>query len=51
MYEKIKENKDLPEEEAEHTAMLTAVAAVKYGDLSNEARKDYVFDITDTSNW
>ncbi|MBR4207583.1 MAG: arginine--tRNA ligase [Lachnospiraceae bacterium] len=45
MYEKIKENKDLPEEEAERTAMLTAVAAVKYGDLSNQASKDYVFDV------
>ena len=45
MYEKISENKDLPAEEAEKTANTIALAAVKYGDLSNQASKDYIFDI------
>lgn len=44
MYEKIKENKDMSDEDAEKTAAITALAAVKYGDLSNQASKDYVFD-------
>ncbi len=45
MYEKIRENKELPEDEAENTASMVALAAVKYGDLSNQAAKDYIFDI------
>lgn len=45
MYDKIKENKELPEEEALDTARKIALAAVKYGDLSNQASKDYIFDI------
>lgn len=44
MYDKIKENKELPEEEARNTANMIALAAVKYGDLSNQASKDYIFD-------
>ena len=45
MYEKIRENKELPEEEAKDTASKVALAAVKYGDLSNQASKDYIFDV------
>ena len=45
MYRKITENHDLPVEEAEETAKLIALSALKYGDLSNQASKDYVFDI------
>ena len=45
MYEKIRDNKELPEEEAKSTAEKVALAAVKYGDLSNQASKDYIFDI------
>lgn len=45
MYTKIAENKELPEEEAKNTAKTIALAAVKYGDLSNQASKDYIFDI------
>ena len=45
MYDKIMENKELPEEEAGEMAGMIALAAVKYGDLSNQASKDYVFDI------
>ena len=36
---------DIPEEEVNEIAEKIALAAIKYGDLSNEARKDYVFDI------
>lgn len=36
---------DIPEDEIKDTAAKIALAAIKYGDLSNEARKDYVFDI------
>ena len=45
MYEKISANKDLSEEEARDTARKVALAAVKYGDLSNQASKDYIFDV------
>lgn len=45
MYEKITENRDLDDEEAKDTSNKIALAAVKYGDLSNQASKDYVFDI------
>ena len=45
MYEKIKENKDIPDDEAKKIADITALAAIKYGDLSNQASKDYIFDI------
>lgn len=45
MYRKITENHELSEEEAENTAKLIALAALKYGDLSNQASKDYVFDL------
>lgn len=44
MLEKIKTNPDIPEEEAEETAKKVALAAIKYGDLSNQASKDYIFD-------
>lgn len=45
-YERMKENgAEMPEEELKDTAAKIALAAIKYGDLSNEARKDYVFDI------
>ena len=40
-----KENLDISDEEAKKTAKMVALAAVKYGDLSNQASKDYVFDI------
>lgn len=45
MYRKITENHELSEEEAKNTAKLIALAALKYGDLSNQASKDYVFDL------
>ena len=45
MYKKITENRSVAEEEAEQTAKVVALSAVKYGDLSNQASKDYIFDI------
>lgn len=45
VYKKISENRDIPEEEGRETAKKVAVAAIKYGDLSNQASKDYIFDM------
>jgi len=45
MFEKITENHTVDEKEAEKTAKIVALAAIKYGDLSNQASKDYIFDI------
>ena len=45
MYKKISENHAIEEEEARKTANMIGVAALKYGDLSNQASKDYIFDI------
>lgn len=45
MKEKIKENRNVRTEDADRTAEQVALAAVKYGDLSNQASKDYVFDV------
>lgn len=45
MYKKITENRSVEEEEARETARVVALSAVKYGDLSNQASKDYIFDI------
>ncbi|MDD6482737.1 MAG: arginine--tRNA ligase [Lachnospiraceae bacterium] len=43
--QKEKESLDISEEEAKQTAKTVALAAVKYGDLSNQASKDYIFDM------
>lgn len=45
MYRKITENREMPEEEAAQTAQTIALSALKYGDLSNQASKDYIFDM------
>ena len=45
MYKKISENQTMCEEEAKETAKVVALSAIKYGDLSNQASKDYIFDI------
>ena len=44
-YEKIMENRTVSEAEAEETSKIVGMAALKYGDLSNQASKDYVFDM------
>lgn len=43
--QKTKDNLDIGAEEAEETSKVVALAAIKYGDLSNQASKDYIFDI------
>ena len=45
MLKKIMDNRTVEEEEARKTARLVGLAAIKYGDLSNQASKDYVFDV------
>ena len=43
--QKSKEDLDIDQEEAVRTAKTVALSAIKYGDLSNQASKDYIFDI------
>lgn len=45
MYQKIVESREVEEEEARATAKVIALSAIKYGDLSNQASKDYIFDM------
>lgn len=45
MYRKITDNREISEGEARKTAKIVALSAVKYGDLSNQASKDYIFDV------
>ena len=45
MYKKITENRTASPEEAKVTSEKVALSALKYGDLSNQAAKDYVFDV------
>ena len=45
VYNRIMENRTIEEEEARQTAKIIGLAALKYGDLSNQAAKDYVFDV------
>ena len=50
MLRKIRDNAEtkgykVDEKEAEETAKIVGLAALKYGDLSNQASKDYIFDI------
>ena len=45
MYKKIADNRTVEEQEAESTSQMIGLAAIKYGDLSNQAAKDYVFDV------
>ena len=45
MYKKITDNRTVEPEEAEKTAKIVGMSAIKYGDLSNQASKDYIFDV------
>ena len=45
MYKKIVDNRSIKEEDARATAKIVGLSAIKYGDLSNQASKDYIFDI------
>ena len=39
------ENRGISEDEAQVTSKIIGLAAIKYGDLSNQPSKDYVFDL------
>lgn len=45
MLGKIADNKDITGEEADKTSKIIGLSAIKYGDLSNQPSKDYVFDL------
>ena len=45
MEKKIRDNRNVRDEDAEETARTVGLSAVKYGDLWNQATKDYIFDI------
>ncbi len=45
VYDKIMKNRSVSEEEAKETAKIVGLSALKYGDLSNQAAKDYIFDV------
>lgn len=45
VYEKMKGNPEISDEEARVTSKIVALSALKYGDLSNQASKDYIFDL------
>lgn len=44
VYDKIMQNREMSEEEAKEIAKVVGLSALKYGDLSNQAAKDYIFD-------
>ncbi len=45
MYQKIVDNRSVKAENAGETAEIVGLSAIKYGDLSNQATKDYIFDV------
>jgi len=45
VHDKVQENQIVAEDERAATARLIAMAALKYGDLSNQPAKDYIFDL------
>ena len=45
VYDKIIASRDEDEETARENAKIIGLSAIKYGDLSNQASKDYVFDV------
>lgn len=45
MFQKIVENRSVRDKDAKETAEIVGLSAIKYGDLSNQATKDYIFDV------
>lgn len=45
VYNRIMENREMEENEARQVAAMVGLSALKYGDLSNQASKDYIFDV------
>lgn len=48
---KLKENKTIDEESMEEIVRKVGLAALKYGDLSNQVTKDYIFDLDKFSSF
>ncbi len=44
VFKKMMENRSIKPEEAEKVSEIVGLAALKYGDLSNQSGKDYIFD-------
>ncbi len=44
VYQKMMENRSMDEADAKEISKIVGLAALKYGDLSNQATKDYIFD-------
>jgi len=45
VYQRVAENREIPEEEAQEISRKVGLAALKYSDLSNQISKDYIFDV------
>ena len=45
VYDKIVEGSGMTGDELDRTTEIVALAALKYGDLSNQAARDYIFDV------
>lgn len=45
VYQRVIANKEIREEEAKEISDKVGLAALKYGDLSNQISKDYIFDV------
>ncbi len=45
VYQRVIENKEIPQEEATEISKKVGLAALKYSDLSNHISKDYMFDV------
>ncbi|MCX8131027.1 MAG: arginine--tRNA ligase [Clostridia bacterium] len=45
VYQRVVENKDIAEDEANNISKKVGLAALKYSDLSNQISKDYIFDV------
>lgn len=45
VFARIMESREISEGEAREIAKMVGLSALKYGDLSNQASKDYIFDI------
>ncbi|MBS6367968.1 MAG: arginine--tRNA ligase, partial [Clostridiales bacterium] len=45
VFKKVEENQIVSADMADETARIIALAALKYGDLSNQPSKDYIFDL------
>ncbi|MDD6213531.1 MAG: arginine--tRNA ligase [Clostridiales bacterium] len=45
VFQRIMANRTVSEEEARQISQIVGLAALKYGDLSNQATKNYIFDV------